>query len=70
MFQTVEAGSFIGKYGLATTAINLKPSYLTLCVRSPHLNLLRPWFCPSVKVEWRMYSCRPVLTSCHSLQRD
>lgn len=34
MFQTVAAGSFIGKYSLAIIAVNLKLSYLTVYVFS------------------------------------
>ena len=38
MFQKVEAGPFIEKYDVATIMINLKPSYLTLCIHSHDLN--------------------------------
>ena len=32
MFQTVEAGNFIEKHGMATIVINLRPSCLTLSI--------------------------------------
>lgn len=34
MFQIEVAGSFIGKYGLTTIEMNVKPLYLTLCIYS------------------------------------